>query len=148
MDALVKDELVRGLLESSGTEGWTVLLCSHDIGELELLADWVGFLERGTIRMSESMDSVHARFKRVEVTVSSEFPAVLPSAWMSVERAGKRLTFLTSTPAQVPVEQAVAAQLPGTLSVESRDATLREVFVALAKHKDQRAAGAPQEVAA
>jgi len=36
MDAVVKDELVRGLLESSGSEGWTVLLCSHDIGELDL----------------------------------------------------------------------------------------------------------------
>jgi ABC-type multidrug transport system ATPase subunit len=42
MDAIVKDELVRGLLESAGAEGWTVLLSSHDIGELELLADRVG----------------------------------------------------------------------------------------------------------
>ena len=56
MDALVKDELVRGLLESVAGEGWTVLLCSHDIGELEGLADWVGFLDAGRLIISEPMD--------------------------------------------------------------------------------------------
>lgn len=63
MDALVKDDLVRGLLGSAGTEGWTVLLCSHDIGELELLADWVGFLDSGRLVLSEPMDAVREQFK-------------------------------------------------------------------------------------
>src|SRR5450756_1018122 len=52
MDALVRDELVRGLLQSTGAEGWTVLLCSHDIAEVEMLADWVGFLQKGRMRLS------------------------------------------------------------------------------------------------
>jgi ABC-2 type transport system ATP-binding protein len=140
MDALVKDELVRGLLESAGTEGWTVLLCSHDIGELELLADWVGFLDRGTMRLSEPMDRLRDRFKRVEVTLSSDQSATLrtdrtlPSDWMSVERLGTRLTFVASNATETPVEQAVAARFGGVAHVEARDATLREVFVALAKH--------------
>jgi ABC-2 type transport system ATP-binding protein len=138
MDALVKDELVRGLLESAGSEGWTVLICSHDIGELELLADWVGFLDRGTMRFSEPVDVVRERFKRVEVTVSPD-PAtradwVMPSDWLSVEQSGQRLTFLTSESTDVPIEHVVAARLGGAAHIEARDATLREIFVALAKH--------------
>ena len=35
MDVQVRDELVRGLLETSGRESWTVLVCSHDVGELD-----------------------------------------------------------------------------------------------------------------
>lgn len=62
MDVLVKDELVRGLLEAAGSEGWTVLLTSHDISELEMLADWVGVIDHGAMRVSEPMDTLRERF--------------------------------------------------------------------------------------
>src|SRR5438067_5396272 len=99
LDALVKDELVRGLLASAGSEAWTVLLCSHDIGELELLADWVGFLDDGVMQLSEPMDMVHQRFKRVEVTFGDAHIATdlaTPADWLSVERTVHRLSFVTS----------------------------------------------------
>ena len=133
MDALVKDELVRGLLESSGAEGWTVLLCSHDIGELELLADSVGFLDRGHMALSESMDALHERFKFVDVLLSAEgtVPAFDPS-WLSVERAGRQLTFFTSN-ADHDVGAQLARRFPQAARIDARDATLREVFVALAR---------------
>jgi ABC-2 type transport system ATP-binding protein len=142
MDALVKDELVRGLLESADSEGWTVLVCSHDIGEMELLADWVGFLDHGTMRVSEPMDSVRERFKRVEVTMSPESRPRedhdLQRDWLSVERSGQRLTFVTSEAAGAPIEQLIAAQLGVVSHVDVRNATLREVFVALAKQRASR----------
>jgi ABC-2 type transport system ATP-binding protein len=64
MDVVVKDDLVRGLLETADSGGWTVVVSSHDIGELELLADWVGFLDRGTLRVSEPLEQLRARFER------------------------------------------------------------------------------------
>lgn len=151
MDALVKDELVRGLLESAGSEGWTVLLCSHDIGELELLADWVGFLDRGTMLMSDRVESLRTRFQHVEVTLSpnAKPPArndrLLPNDWLKVERAGQRMSFIMSHDADEPIARTVAAQLDGVAHVEARDATLQEIFLALVK---QKPAGAQREVAA
>ena len=62
IDVLTKDDLVRGLLESSGREGWTVLICSHDIGELDLLIDAVGIIDRGQLLLSDTMDAVRERF--------------------------------------------------------------------------------------
>jgi ABC-2 type transport system ATP-binding protein len=139
MDALVKDDLVRGLLESAGGEGWSVLLCSHDIGELELLADWVGFLASGQMRLSEPMESVRARFKRVEIAEGVETSSgAFPAEWLNVERAGQRVTFLVSNAHAEPVDAALAARFPHATRVEVRDATLREVFVALAKGDARR----------
>lgn len=148
MDALVKDDLVRGLLESSGTEGWTVLLCSHDIGELEMLADWVGFLDAGRMRVSETMDTLKARFKRVEVAVGDSAVLVTehPLGWMSVEHAGQLVSFLVSHADGNDVQQQVAAAFPSATRVDVREATLREVFVALAK--SGKWARASDEVAA
>jgi ABC-2 type transport system ATP-binding protein len=74
MDAIVKDELIRGLLESSGSEGWTVILCSHDIGELEMLADSVAILERGKLVLSETMDAIRDRYPHT--TLRDVFVAV------------------------------------------------------------------------
>ena len=132
MDAIVKDELVRGLLESAGAEGWTVLLSSHDIGELELLADRVGILAEGRMRLNASMDEVRSRFKRVEVTASGPSPANgVDATWMSVERAGNRLGFVADTSDENVLASELARRFPAA-RVEFRPATLREVFVAVA----------------
>ena len=141
MDALVKDELVRGLLESAGDEGWTVLLSSHDIGELELLADWVGVLDAGQMVISEPMDRLRQRFKRVDVALGDSLAPVrgdLPNEWLAVERAAGRLSFLVAHADRELPERVVAARLPQAVHIGVRDATLREVFVALAKESLSR----------
>ena len=91
MDAAVKDDLVRGVLELSGREGWTVVIASHDLAELDLLADWVGFLDHGRLQLHESMDTVRARYRWVEIMTSdleARLPAVRP-AHVGVGRAGR-----------------------------------------------------------
>jgi ABC-2 type transport system ATP-binding protein len=147
MDVLVKDELVHGLLETAGQEGWSVLLCSHDIGELELLADWVGFLDRGRVTLSEPVESLRARFKRVEARMADEGAARslrAPADWMSVERAGSRISFITAH-GDVERDERLRMLLPQATDVEVRDASLRELFIALASSSARRASG---EVAA
>lgn len=136
MDALVKDELVRGLLASAGSEGWTVLLCSHDIGELELLADWVGFLADGKMRLSEPLDLLYQRFKRVEVTLDPSDQVAddyLRKDWLSVDRGHGRLSFLSS---RADVDSELSQCFPPSAEVTVRPATLREIFVALARESE------------
>jgi ABC-2 type transport system ATP-binding protein len=136
MDALVKDELVRGLLASASSEGWTVLLCSHDIGELELLADWVGFLADGQMRLSEPLDLLYQRFKHVEVALhSGGGPAdgYIGQDWLSVEQGNGRLSFLTS---RADVDSELAQRFPPGAEVTVRAATLREIFIALARESE------------
>lgn len=148
MDALVKDELVQGLLESAGREGWTVFVASHDIGELELLADWVGFLASGRIQLSEPMDVLKQRFKRVEVSSLDvlQFSALgLPVDVWSQDRSGERTSALVSHGGPASLDAALRARFPGAARVEVRDASLREIFVALAR---RAASGNRSEVAA
>ena len=135
MDALVKDEIVQGLLELAQDGKWTVLVCSHDIGELENLADQVGFLDRGRLILSEPLDLLRERFRKVEVTLSSgsyiEVEA-LPPTWLSPERAGRRVAFISCEHGRGGWEEDVRSNLPGAEAVRVSPASLREVFVALA----------------
>jgi ABC-2 type transport system ATP-binding protein len=136
MDVLVKDEIVAGLLETCGSEGWTVVISSHDLAELELLADSVGFLHRGRVLLSESMDAVRERFVRVEVTAppgTDPMPSEVPDDWRSVERSGQRLTFVTSAGDARWSRDALRRCFPDSSHIDARPATLKEVFVALGR---------------
>ena len=138
MDAMVKDELVHGLLEFSAGEGWSVLLCSHDIGEVELLADAVGFLDRGRLILSEPMEVLQDRFRWVEVMMNGGpmlDPEELPPDWLSVGRSGRRARFVVSDHGTPTWERDVKDRFPGAQRVEVRPASLREVFVALARER-------------
>jgi ABC-2 type transport system ATP-binding protein len=132
MDALVKDELVRGLLESAGSEGWTVVISSHDLAELELLADWVGFLSRGRVLLSESMEQLHERFRHVDVVLGDSEATASPD-WLSVERVGNHMSFLIANAAVDESDRLLASQFPGAARIDVRAASLREIFVGLAR---------------
>ena len=74
LDPLVREDLIDGLLESAGET--TILISSHDLGEIESFASHIGYLDRGRLQFSEEMASLSARFREVEVTVDS--PPLLP----------------------------------------------------------------------
>ena len=57
LDPLVREELIRGVLEWAGEESWTVLISSQDVDEIERLADWVAFLDAGNLVLSWNMVS-------------------------------------------------------------------------------------------
>ncbi len=66
LDVLVRDEFIRGILELSEQERWTVFVSSHDIDEVERLADWVGVLNGGHLELAEPVSSLQARFRRID----------------------------------------------------------------------------------
>lgn len=132
IDVRVKDELVRGLLDSIAGEGWTVVLSSHDVGELETLADWVGFLDNGRMQLSEPMEAMRERFIHVDVVAEADVNVArtLPERWMSVERAGRRLAFVVDT-AHGAFDAHAMRDMVGEAAIETRGISLRELFLAL-----------------
>lgn len=136
IDVSVKDELVRGLLSASTGQGCTIVLSSHDISELELLADWVGFLGERSMKLSESMESVRARFRHVNVMLGeSDANKSMSADWMSIEQSGRHLQFVASVHANDADGAEIRARFPDSQRIEVREATLKEVFMALQRAK-------------
>lgn len=136
LDPLVRDEFIRGLLELTEQEGWTVFVSSHDIEEVQRLADRVAIINRGKLALDETSDSLQARFRAVEVVLPDDGRATvnLPVDWLHAEQAGRTLRFTASRFAN---EEAFAAALreamPAAAHHEVRPMSLREIFVALAR---------------
>ena len=92
LDPLMRDEFIRGVLELSEQENWTVLISSHDIDEVERLADWVGILNAGKLYLSESSESLQRRFRKVEFHIvegNKKLPSSIPRDWLVPETAGR-----------------------------------------------------------
>src|SRR5258708_4955289 len=87
LDALVRDQLIEGLLERATNA--SVLISSHDLAEIESFASHIGYLDQGVLCFSEELNSLVHRFREVEVTFGT--PPVMsadwPASWMRPDTA-------------------------------------------------------------
>lgn len=137
LDPLVRDEFIHGLLELTEEEGWTVLVSSHDIEEVERLTDRVAILHEGRLRLEESHEALQQRFRRVEVVrKDSSIPepvATFPSSWMEVEHQGRISRFIHPDWKDADKDHGIPAAMGPVDGIEVHTMSLREIFVALAR---------------
>ncbi len=135
LDALVRDELIRGLLEVTEQEKRTIFIASHDIDEVERLADWVGVVHKGEMQLSEPAASLRARFRQCEATLQQgqELPETLPETWLLAERAGQVLRFVDSQFQNGTGAENIRDVLPGIKDLDVSPMSLKEIFLALAR---------------
>ena len=143
LDPLARDDFVRGILEASELGDWTVLVSSHDIEEVERLADHVALLEAGRLRFTETTEALLGRFRRVEVTVAAgaAAPGGSPGAWLELDQQGGLVRFVDPQYDREATERACAGRYPGS-AVRVQPMTLREIFVTLARANRIEAKGA------
>lgn len=140
LDPLVRQEFLDGLLELTEREGWTVWISSHDIDEVERLADRVAILNQGRVDLTEEVSGLQARFRQVEVVRDegsgeerdSEHSRY-PDHWLHLEQAGRRIRFIESHFDEERTTRQIGEQFPGAHHQEITPMGLREIFVALAK---------------
>ncbi len=136
LDPLVRDEFIRGMLELSEQATWSVFISSHDIDEVERLADWVGVINNGQLHLSEPTESLQARFRQVEFTATTAltaFPADLPTHWLIPQMAGHNVRFVESRFLDGNTLADVQRVFPGASEPLLSPMSLRDIFLALAR---------------
>ncbi len=95
LDVVAKEQLISCLLEATGQDQWSVICASHDIGEVERLADSVGIIDHGALTLSEPLESLQARYRRVQVfSALSPAAAELDSTMLQARQSGTGLSFV------------------------------------------------------
>lgn len=132
LDPLVRDEFIQGVLEVSEIGDWTVFISSHDINEVEMLCDWTGILSGGRLQLAERVESLQARFRRIEVALdNAAAPSILvPEHWLCYEQSGTILRFVEKNFVAGKTEALCRERFPSA-TVTAHPMSLREIFVAL-----------------
>ncbi len=133
LDPLVRDELIAGLLERAGDT--TILVSSHDLGEVESFASHVGFMDAGRLQCSEESTRLYERFREIEVTLGSAgtFPSEWPESWSKPQKSDALVRFVESRFDATRTPAAIEESFPGASDVSIRAMSLREIFVSMAQ---------------
>ena len=128
LDTLQRFRYLRALVEDCAEEGRTVLLSSHDLYQIERIADHVTILREGKAVVSGPVDEVKEREKRVRVAgdVAPDVLAALPGVRKISRERG--LTLLHVTGDLKSFASALKAT-QGVTSFEILDQNLEEIFL-------------------
>jgi ABC-type multidrug transport system ATPase subunit len=133
LDPVVRDELVRALLQACAERTATVFVSSHDIDEIERLADWIGFIERGRLLFAEPTALLLSRFRLLEIIGEATAPPVpADSRWLVQGVSGRTLRLIDTMHDSTDAGQRIAAAFPAA-EVRTSPLSLRDIFVALAR---------------
>jgi ABC-2 type transport system ATP-binding protein len=88
LDVLAKEQLISCLLDATRQEQWAVLFASHDLAEVERLSDNIGLIDAGKLQISESLESLQNRFRRVQVFGLKEQPRTDATMWQPQQKDG------------------------------------------------------------
>jgi ABC-2 type transport system ATP-binding protein len=133
LDPLVRDEFMEGLLNQAGE--MTILISSHELGEIDGVATHVAFLDEGKLLFLESMTDLMGRFREVHVVLDGEPKQPKPAGadWMQVRTVGNTLTFVDPHFDQRSLNERVRSQLAGVRGIETQPMPLRTIFTTLAR---------------
>ena len=133
------DEFLRGLLELTEQEGWSVFISSHDIDEVERLCDGIAVIDRGGLRLNETVVDLHRRFRRISFNAAQmlERPTSLPDEWHHLELAGHSARLTTSRfRDEAALRDELSRCFGGEVTIdqlEIESLSLREIFISLAR---------------
>jgi len=133
LDPLVRDELIESMLERA--EEATVLISSHDLGEIESFASHVGYLEEGTLLFSDEMAVLANRFREVELTLdaTANVPENLPESWMQVSTSASVVRFIESSFDENRTSAEIREVFGEHRNLTFSPMSLRSIFLATAK---------------
>ena len=127
LDPVSIEDLLQSLV-SAAAEGTAVFFSSHQITEVERVADRVCLIDRGKLMIDLSLDQMRQEYRRITLGFATPPPAV-DFQIDGIERVhtdGRQVTVLASRNADAVVERAYGL---AAVSVDVAPVTLREVFL-------------------
>jgi ABC-2 type transport system ATP-binding protein len=141
LDPLVRREFMESMVERAAT-GRTVLLSSHQIAEVERVADQIAIVHQGKIRLNSRLGDLRDEVHEVTFTLADPLGAIPfmtgPLEVLSQQQVGRQVRWVTRGMDAV-AHQALAGHA-GVQNIRSRPATLDEIFVACTRGEAPKAA--------
>ncbi|HJZ74755.1 MAG TPA: ABC transporter ATP-binding protein [Vicinamibacterales bacterium] len=128
LDPAMTEEVLQALVGHAATEGMTIFFSSHQIAEVDQIADSVAIIDRGRTVVAGALDDLRENFRRVQLVFDSEAPAAAFQAPGNarVKRSGRVLTVLSTAGAEPVLDRARALH---PVSMDVVPVTLKEIFL-------------------
>ena len=132
LDPVVRNQLIQGVLELSDQEGWSVIISSHDMEEVERLVDRIAILKQGALCIHESSEGLLGRFRRIEGIEESgrtaqEILGRIPKGWI---QNGRMISWVEENYQGEETEVIIRQEIGESAMISPM--TLKEIFIHIA----------------
>ena len=139
LDPVITDLLLRVLVEDHVSEGKTVFLSSHQLAEVERIADWVGIIDKGKILLETRLEDVRQNYRLIRAAGDAA-PAISSPDLMAVQSSENFRSYLVTRQAD---DFAAMLRAKGMTILEILPVRLEEVFLGLARKEVPCISGKP-----
>ena len=128
LDPAMTEEILQALVACVAREEMTVFFSSHQIADVDQIADRVAIIDRGRAVVAGALDDLRENFRRIQLVFDGDAPeAVFRAPGVErVRRKGRVLTVLSSAGADRLIDEARALH---PVSVDVAAVTLKEIFL-------------------
>jgi len=128
LDPAAVDDVLRELVSIAASNGTTIFFSSHQLAEVEQIADHVCIIDRGKAVVTGALDELKAQYQRIQVVVDRELSSAV--RWVDgvvrVRQEGRTLSLLVSRNVEAILAQ--IRSLPGA-STEQFPVSLKDIFL-------------------
>ena len=128
LDPAAIEDVLKELVAVTASLGMTIFFSSHQLAEVEKIADHIGVIDRGKLVVSGALDDMKASYQRLHVTLADGAHA--PANWgegvVSARQEGRVVSILAARNADAIAERARA--ISGA-TVERFPVTLSDIFL-------------------
>ena len=139
LDPVITDLLLRVLVEDHVSEGKTVFLSSHQLAEVERIADWVGIIDKGKILLETRLEDVRQNYRLIRAAGDAA-PAISSPDLMAVQSSENFRSYLVTRQAD---DFAAMLRAKGMTILEILPVSLEEVFLGLTRKEVPCISGKP-----
>lgn len=144
LDPVGVDEFQRVVAEDLAGEGRTVMISSHQLADIERIADWVGLIDRGKLLLEARLDDIKSQYRLI-TAAGTALPHSKTADMVSLSTNGDFCKYVVRANAD-----AFAADLrsQGASVAEVTPLGLREIFLELVRKEDSCTSGNAGEILA
>jgi len=128
LDPAASEEVLQALVSHVGSEEMTVFFSSHQIADVEQIADRIAIVDRGRTVVAGSLDDMRASYRRIQFVFAGDAPEMTFRApgVVRTHRQGRVWSVLASGGADAIVEEARALH---PVSVDVMPVALKDIFL-------------------
>jgi ABC-2 type transport system ATP-binding protein len=128
LDPAMTEEVLQALVSHVASEQMTVFFSSHQIAEVDQIADHVAIIDRGRAVLAGALDDLRERYRRVQLVFDGDAPepAFRSPGVERVRRRGRVLTLLSSAGTDQVVNEARALH---PVSIDVTPVSLKDIFL-------------------
>lgn len=129
LDPLSVDQLLHVLAEDGLDRGCTIFFSSHQLEEVERIAEYVGVIEHGNLLMASRLDDIKSEFRLI-TAAGNALPSQTSSQILSVVVEGNFYRYVVTKDAQ---DFAAGLSQNGATITNIAPLSLREIFLQLVR---------------